>query len=448
MRVYRKWIEEFITYMKKIVRLNSRLYAYLILPTLILFSASTLTKGQKKIEYTYFTNTSKQNSKIVDLTNIVKSESDKSSKVQINDSFLNVNFQSEFRIESDGVIAATEKSIRKTKEILYPLSLKNVKFYLLQQDEIPANYKITDEILEKDYFLYLWVFKDKEELNLDCHLENKMCENIYAIIPHELTHGAIENLTQGEGTRWFVEGLGNYVGAEVSRSFRPLVMDEKFEKNMPKLSLHREDIRKSLWIWDSPTNSPEKRSPKFVRNEWYRYIASQNLIKLIIEESEEKGIREPLTILLKELVRKQQNKQKSATSNELTEIIQDKLKVNPHEIGVLDKETQKSLVADANNILIQPNLKDSDKYYALNVLASIREIPFSTKVLRILIDEIYLKSNKQSFRELAATAIDIRNKQNEVDNVIQDFLKDTSQIKKTKLKDVKSKIRDLSISLL
>lgn len=434
--------------MKKLVKLNSSLYAYLILLALILFSTSTITKGQKKIEYTYFTNTSKQNSKIVDLTNIVKSESDKSSKVQINDSFLNVNFQSEFRIEADGVIAATEKSIRKTKDILSPLSLKNVKFYLLQQDEIPANYKITDEILEKDYFLYLWVFKDKEELNLDCNLENKMCENIYAIIPHELTHGAIENLTQGEGTRWFVEGLGNYVGAEVSRSFRPLVMDEKFEKNMPKLSLHREDIRKSLWIWDSPTNSPEKRSSKFVRNEWYRYIASQNLVKLIIEESEKKGVKEPLTILLEELVRKQQNKKKPATSNELTEIIQDKLKVNPHEIGVLDKETQKSLVADANNILIQPNLKDSDKYYALNVLASIREIPLSTKVLRILIDEIYLKSNKQSFRELAATAIDIRNKQNEVDNVIQDFLKDTSQIKKTKLKDVKSKIRDLSISLL
>lgn len=431
--------------MKKLVKLNLRYYIYWVLIALFFFGASITTKGQKKIEYTYFTKISKQNSQIADLTNKVKSECDESIKIQIDDSFLNVIFQSEFRAKANKITVATEKSIKKTQDILSPLSVENVKFYLLQQNEVPARYKMTDEIVEKDYFLYLWVFKNKEELNLDCHIEDKVCESIYAILPHELTHGAIAGLMHGEGTRWFEEGLGNYVGAEVSRSFRPSVMNDKFEKNLPKVSLHREDIRNSLWIWDFPTKSPEKRSKKYIKNEWYRYIASQSLIGVIVEESEKNGVKEPLTTLLSELVRQQKIQQRSATSEDLGKIIKDNLKVNLKELGVLDNESQISLVTEATEILIKPNSIESDKYYALNILASIKEIPLTAEVLTILLEKIYLNNEKPSFKELAATAIDIRNNQSELEVVIQTFLKNNAQLKKIRIKDVKSKIRELSI---
>ncbi|CAN5585882.1 hypothetical protein BH24ACI2_BH24ACI2_12540 [soil metagenome] len=401
-------------------------------------------KSARKIEYNYITSVNEdgKETKIVDLSREVHKRCNKSLKKNIGNSYIEMKFPAELFSKAENLADSIEKSIKRTQEILFPLQIEGVRFYLLQLDEVPLSYKITDELKGQNFYLHLLVFKNKEELNLDCSDDDKLCEGIYSTIPHELTHGAVENLVTQKNLKWFDEGLANYIGAEVSREFRPSVMQTKFKENVPKVSLHRPEIREGLWTWSDYAN---KKDTYFMRNQWFKYKASEQLLRLTIEESKKKGVENPLKVLFEELRKFREANGKAANAEDLISIIEQRLKVIPKELGVLDNAAQKQLVEEAIKILSESNLTDADKYYALIILASVDEVPLSIDWLKFLLKNVYTNREKIYLQNLAATALSRRARQKEFDEAVKSFLNENPNLKKLNLKNIKTNIEQLSI---
>ncbi|HEY0459739.1 MAG TPA: hypothetical protein VGC97_11430, partial [Pyrinomonadaceae bacterium] len=347
-------------------------------------------------------------------------------------------------IEAQNIFTALKNSVKETQKTLFPLPIEDVRFYLLRVEEIPASYKITDTVDDREFYLHLWAFKNKEKLNLNCDKEDKLCESIYSTIPHELTHGAIEDLVDDKNLSWFKEGLGNYVGKEVSRKYRPLAVEESFKQNIPEISLHRDDIRESLFLWEHLSSA--ERTNDSMRNEWFRYIAAEQLIRLIIKNAKNEGIEKPLDLLLTKLKEQKDKPGKPAGAEEILSLIQESLKVAPGKLGSLDGQTQKNLVDEALNLLLQNETDTEKKKYALYVLAGIDDVQISEYWIKYLLDAIYRQKNNSEYqRELAATALARRFKQNGFDEILNGYLKLSKEMSGKSLKKLKKELQELSI---
>lgn len=422
---------------------NLKLRFFLFGMVLAFFSCLHQIYPQKHIEYSRTTSTSGK-AKITDLTNEARKKCSKSIFKQLGNNFLELRYSSEFSNEAEKISVALEQSVKETQSILSPLQVEDVRFYLLQLDKVPSNYKIIDEIKDKSYFLFLEVFKDKTELNFTCGEKDEVCKSIYGIIPHELTHGAIEYVVDSKDTRWFEEGLGNYVGKEVSRKYRPSGIQEKFDEVMPKISLHRADIREDLFLWEHLSSIKKKND--FIKNEWFRYIAAESLIQLIVQNAKAQGVKAPLDILLTKLKEQRTKRGKPANSEDVIFLIQQYLKVNPKTTGVLDKQTQKNLVDEALNMLSQKETAIEEKNYALYVLAGIDDIQLSENWLKYLLKEVYQQKNNSEYqRELAATALSQRFKQEGFDKILENYLKENKELTGKSLKKLKKELQELSI---
>ncbi|MER3430945.1 MAG: hypothetical protein C4324_07885 [Blastocatellia bacterium] len=123
--------------------------------------------------------------------------------------------------------------------------MSGVRFYLLQMDNAPKSYKI---VLPKqdNLFLYLEVFSKPASLNLECAQNEEFCKSLYKSIPHEITHSALEEVISHDKSRWFEEGLANYVGLEIHRQFAPQMLTREKEISAQAV-LHREEIRQRLF---------------------------------------------------------------------------------------------------------------------------------------------------------------------------------------------------------
>ena len=386
-------------------------------------------------------NSNNEQSKIIDLTEEIKKKCTESIIKQYENNSIEIKFPPEFAPEAENIFKALEKSLKETRQILHPLPIENIRFYLLQIEEIPSSYKIIDKIEEKPFFLFLWVFKNKDEISLSCNKTDILCESIYENIPHELTHGAIENLLHPKNTRWFEEGLGNYVGQEVSNKYRPSVMQEKFKQVIPKVSLHRQDIQKGLFSWEHLLSE----NNRFSKNEWFRYIAAGYLIKLLTENAKREGRKKPLEILFTELINIRKVTGKAANSNQLLSVIEQSLNTNVKNLGGLDKSTQNLLVEDALRELENKNINTEVKNYALIILASIGDLQLSKHWLNFLLSELYLKNNSEYTKNLISTALFIRFGQTDFNEVLINFLQKSRISKKSK--KVMQEIEKLSLRL-
>ena len=243
--------------------------------------------AQNEVEFGYYSATSEigKETKVADLTKEAIRKCNRSLAKQVGTSSIEIKFSPEFTDEARNIFTALENSVNETQKVLFPRRVEDVRFYLLQVDEIPVSYKMTDSVTDREFYLDLWIFKNKETLNLSCNKDDKLCDSVYKTIPHELTHGAIEGLVDHKDASWFEEGLSNYVGREVSRSCRSSSISDKFDENIQKVTLHRPDIRNDLFSWN---HSSVGKDTNFIRNEWFHYIASEYLIKLIIENLRKK----------------------------------------------------------------------------------------------------------------------------------------------------------------
>jgi hypothetical protein len=167
---------------------EKKLRFYLFTGLLIFLAAAVHAKAQKTIEYGYYAakKTGEKEVKAVNLTREIYKKCDRSLTGHVGNSFIELRFPSEFSGEATNVFTALENSVGETQKILTPLPVENLRFYLLQLDEIPASYKIIDKVEKLDFYLHLWVFKDRRELNLSCDKKDKLCESIYGTIPLKL----------------------------------------------------------------------------------------------------------------------------------------------------------------------------------------------------------------------------------------------------------------------
>lgn len=161
--------------------------------------------------------------------------------------------QPQFLSKAEELSQVFKKVVEKTQEILSPLHVNGVRFYLLQMDNAPKSYKI---VLPKqdNLFLYLKVSSKKENLNLDCAQNQEFCKKLYQTIPHEITHPTLEKFIIHEETRCFEDGLANYVGAEILHQFAPTIQTREKEISA-QATLHRKEIRQRPFGWAELSSS-------------------------------------------------------------------------------------------------------------------------------------------------------------------------------------------------
>ena len=188
-----------------------------------------------------------------------------------------------------------------------------------------------------------------------------------------------------------------------------------------------------------------------------KYVAAQELIRLMIEESKKRGVDRPLTVLLEKLKQSAAQKGKPATGEELIAAISEYLKVDVRTLGRLDEQTQQNLVQEATEILAkerdtqnsQTNFgKESlfiSKYYALNVLASIDEISLSEEWIKFLIEIVYNEKEDYFIRTLAATALARRVNHLNFDKTLEKLREPNSLPNKKKLDSIKKDLQKKSL---
>lgn len=413
----------------------------ILLISLLILNVSA--NAQKKVGYAFVDTGSK---KIVDLSKVAQRECTGLVREETGQSFVEVRFQPQFASEAKETLLILKKVIEKTQEVLSPLQVNGVRFYLLQIADAPKSYKIV--LLKQDnLFLYLEAFDKQESISLDCIKYPSFCEKLYKTIPHEITHPLLEDLIAHDKTRWFEDGLAEYVGTEITRELNPNIGTREKEISLQS-TLHREEMRQQLFEWGELYSSVSPfKGQKEMYNESQRYEASQQLIRLMIEESKKKGIERPLSVLLEKLKQFTKQKGKPASREELFALIGQHLKVDVQTLGRLDAQTQKSFVQEATEILAKEqtssNLKN--KFYALNTLASIDEIALSDEWINFLSEIVYNEKEDDFIQSLAATALARRMNQNGFDEVIEKLQHTNLFFKKKKLDSIKKDFQEKSL---
>jgi hypothetical protein len=403
---------------------------------LILFGVVFETRAQKQIEYNYLSIENNKEVRPVDLNEEARKKCGKILRKQIGQSNLEVRYPAIYSGEAEIIADNLSNAIRKTQTILFPLPIENVKFYFFQRDIIPPSYRISEKIDSENFYLHLWIFKNREEINFDCSNKNGLCDGVYVTLPHELTHIALDSLLRVKNNRWFQEGLADYAGYKISAETpaKPGILKDI----VPEISLHRKEIRESLFSW-------RYSSENDVQNEYFRYQAALQVIKLIVEEAEKKEIENPLQVLFVELIKQREVDKKPITAKGLIKIIQQRLKVDPKELGILSSARQKELVGNAAVILSQGKSSDLEQYAALYILAGIDEIPISDALSRYLLEKVYKDNKNVLFRNLAATALIRRAGQENFEALLNTFLKENPALENRSLEQVKKYLQTLSL---
>lgn len=381
--------------------------------------------------------------KISDLSQTVMGKCTQTLKKQIGERTVELKFQPDFVEEAKHLLTYLEKSFTKTQELLSPLKVENIKFYLLQTDEVPANYKMSEEMTDEKFFPYLFVFKDKKELALNCSANDDLCKEIFQTIPHELSHGTLSGLID-RNARWFDEGLAEYISVEVGNGFYPEVNMPRIESYVPAVSLYRNEIRQNLWSWkEFELKNLKKSGDLDSQNDYFFYGAAHQMIRLIVEKAKEQTTENPLEILFRELENSKRKKQALINSEEIIFLIQQHLKVFPKQLGDINVTEQRKLSERAIEILSQEKPEIPKKFYALYILSGFDGIPLSEKLIAYLLDEVYKGDYNTILPNLAATALARRINQNDFAAATEKYLKTND--KNQSIKGLKRRLQKLSL---
>ena len=385
--------------------------------------------------------------KVIDLTEELKTECSQSITRRVGQNSVTIMFQPEMREQVETMADKLGNVLKEMQNILNPLSVDDVKFYILRRNEIPVNYKITEKWRGKKYYTHFTVIKDIKDSNSSDCINKTICANIFEVIPHELTHISVGNLIESKKNRWFDEGLAEFVANEVTRKLSHSDYEQKIESYAPEISLFRNEIRTNIWMWGEPNLIQLfTQDYKETKNELFKYGAAYQIIKQTITEAENNGIKEPLNLLLGKIKEHKEKKGKPVSSDEIIYIIQENLKINPKTLKLLDQQKQKDLINDAMNLLSQKEITIEKKNYALNILAGIDEIEIPEKWIIFLLNEVYRqKEPDEVLRELAATAVSRRIKQTGVDDTIRKYIADNKKLQDKSFKKIKNQLDELSV---
>jgi hypothetical protein len=416
-----------------------------VLSLILLFNFTLVIYPQKTKKKGFISFNSSQQ-KITDLSDLATEKCSQTLRKEVGDNFVEVKFQPEFAKEAEILAEELKNVVVETKKLLLPLKIDSIRFYLLEMDDVPENFSIYEKTPMENTYIHLAVFKNTKDLIADNRSNKSYRTEIFRTIPHELTHSALGELITSEKTRWFDEGLADYVGNGVAKIFSFDDYQNRIENYVPPVSLHRNDIRENIWFWEEPTLKFLKKGQKQLVNEFYFYGASYQLIKEIIAEAGKKEIAYPLEILLTNLKQSKAKLGKPAGTPEIIFLIEQHLKVNPKTVGILDKETQNKLVGEALDTLSQSKTNPEKKYFALYTLAGIGEVNLSDKWLNYLLDEVYRPANEGDFqKDLAATALAQRFNQAGFEELLKNYSSENKNLKGKSIGNIKQKLQELSI---
>lgn len=412
--------------------------------TIFALAADALSQDKHKTVLQYI-NFADSREKIVDLTKMVTKKCTGSLQKAVGKNTVLIQFQPEYRNDAEKLIGTLEAVYRQIQSLTDPLEIQDLKLYLVRMENVPANYKIKEVVRGKKFFLYLMPFRTGDDLNpLDC-IPIGVCSDIYRTIPHELTHGVLDDLITRTGTRWFDEGLSEYVSVNVHH-LSPNFVRNYPQSNLPLVSLHRKEIRSKLLQWGEPVVSKLfLMSQKDIRNQSYMYAAAYQLMDEILSDAKKNGLNDPLGILLTRLKENRAKTGKPANTEEIVSIIQNDLKIDPYSIGELDSETQQDLFDMAISLLEKDGLSSEQKSEALYIIAGFDEIRLPNRWISYLLDQIFQDKTSDAIqRDIAATALVVRFNQEGFDEFVKNYLLNDPRLRGKSLKKVKAELAEQS----
>ncbi|MFN6963549.1 MAG: hypothetical protein ACK4S4_07265 [Pyrinomonadaceae bacterium] len=419
-------------------------WIFLVAPALDLFECLAQIPRSNPVEFIKFSDSSQP---IVDLTSQVKDSCGAVIAKDIGAVRLSVHFQPSYRERAETAANMLMAVIRETQKLLHPLTPPDVKLYLLQVDKVPINYKMREISGGKPFYVSLWLFRGTEELDLTkCHPRG-FCSEIFSVTPHELTHPVLENLITRKQTRWFDDGLAEYVSNSILERFNPTELRIKLRSYVPEMSLHRQDIRENIFAWREAGVGFFKISQRDLSNEIYYYGASYELVRQVVERAKRNGVEAPLEVLLRGLKELRERSGAPVSTSDIISIMESKLKINPKTFGDLDSNRQKAFWDEAISLLSGSEVSDDDKKYALYIFAALDRAPLTREWLGYLMDIVYKSEDADTIRrELAASALTVRFKQAGFDDALRNYLSSSNpKVKGKSVREVKQKLVSMSL---
>lgn len=368
---------------------------------------------------------SNPNTEITDITEIVKKRCHLESNVKINSrQSLEIKYESIDELKIKKLQNSLVYLIEKLSEKLRPLSMPSIVLYLLKSDQIPQNYRFVESSGMSRYPI-VFLYKNEDELDLECNSFSTFCEEIYATTTHEITHLAISSLidTNDSSVRWFDEGLANFIEEDLSSNFAPDIYKRKLLTTFPSVSLNRSYIRQNIWSWRT-TNSLESLGKlntwESKWNELSLYGASGEIFRILFNYSDKSSKYISLNQFLEYI--KEAAKNKPLRGKDVLSAIKNQFGVDLKSIGVLTNSEKEKFIERSFAYLSASDKNDplskAQKYWALSILASLsNQIPDTMifSLIRIVKDPAESEIN----RNLAATALQQRIRYPQIKRIIQ-----------------------------
>ncbi|QYO67110.1 hypothetical protein [Leptolyngbya sp. 7M] len=272
---------------------------------------------------------------------------------------------------------SVSKVYNTTKKLLHPLKVPNVEVFLIKLSDKPSNYRITSNRRNRYYPLVIY-YSDETEIDLGCERYSQICDEVFAVLPHELTHIALAELIDPNDDiiRWFDEGVAKYVETIISKKHARSVFDRDYWNTFPEVSLSRKEIREALWNWKIPDEEEKSGCLPSWKARWNTmslYGASGQLIRELVENRTKTPGHTSLNTILEEL---QASKGRGLlTSEKILAQLGRKFDLNLKALGQLSAESKTKFTADAERILNEmanngTAVENRPRvYWALSVLA-------------------------------------------------------------------------------
>lgn len=344
--------------------------------------------------------------RIANITNEVNRHCKKEYRFADNGVSVTVKYNSEEESVVRTFAHSVADMLRLTRKTLEPLDVTEIVVYLYKTDTVQTNYKY---LSRGNVYPIVQIYKEPGQLNLECVEFTPLCEEIFSITPHELSHIALSPVIDKESNkRWFDEGLAKYVESIVSARFAGAVNRRDLFNTFPVAALHRPATRNGLWDWKESTLNEAKNMDGW-KARWETmaiYGASHQLLRLINENARIKDNVPPVNYLLRQM--RSAARKNGFSSTEIEKLIVQDLKLKLRDLGILSPEQKEELAEKAINFLTGPYSNNADrrpeKFWSLSVLACISE-GLSDTVLKTIAAILLDEKQDTIFRHLSATLL-------------------------------------------
>lgn len=306
-------------------------------------------------------------------------------------------------------------SFSQTMELIKPLGSEIIRIYVARIERLPAAYQVASP--SKKTFVWPVLYDSDTDLSLECESITKLCETIYTMLPHELTHDANDGKFASSAT-WMGEGLAEYVSGQVGQKLSQRQAYKREMETLPEVSLNSNRIRQRILDWSYNAETLTEESSLY-------YGASHQLLRLIVSEAEKLGEKQALKKILVAI----RGHSGSLGSKEVIAILRDVLMVDVTKLGELNPNRRREILEKARDTYLRErfNKKTGYRYTSLNTFAHLNET-LPDQFLAALVEEVFDEKNLPLFQRLAASALLLR-----VDQQTFNRIKASTALRRTKL---------------